>query len=503
VLASGLASPLFATHANDGTHRMYIVERAGVVRVLAPGASAATPFLDIRSRVVAGGEQGLLGLAFHPQYATNGRLFVFYTRAGDGALVVAEHRRSLDPNVADPAQTVLLAIPHPGQTNHNGGMLAFGPDGYLYVGTGDGGGSNDPQQNAQNAGSLLGKVLRIDVDRDDPGAGTPYAAPPDNPFVGAMGRDEIFAIGLRNPWRFSFDRETGQLWLGDVGQESREEVNAPVVAGGNYGWRVYEGTVCTGLEPQRCTPATFTPPRFEYAHTQGRCSITGGYVYRGTLGTLAPGTYVYGDFCSGEILAWNGTAQRVLLDTGMELASFGEDERGELYVVDLRGAVYRLAADTPLAVEYYNAGFGHYFTTALGNEILLLDAGVFAGWERTGGSFRVLPANTPDAANVCRFFSTGFAPKSSHFYTPVAQECATVRGNPLWDFEGEVYALALPGPGGECPLDTLHLYRLYNDGQGGAPNHRYTTSPAVRTEMIAAGWIPEGLGVGVIGCVPE
>ncbi len=344
VLASGLSAPTFVGHAGDGTGRLFIVERAGVIRVLPPGASAPEVFLDIGGLVVAGSERGLLGLAFHPQYATNGRYFVYYTRAGDGAITIAEYG---PPGIADGPDapgTVLLTIPHPTNTNHNGGMLAFGPDGYLYVGVGDGGSSNDPLDNAQNVGTLLGKILRIDVDHPDAVGGTPYSSPADNPYVGTAGRDEIFSIGWRNPWRFSFDRATHQQWVADVGQNAREEVDTPIVSGGNYGWRIYEGTRCTGNDPLLCTAANYLLPVVEYSHTLGRCSITGGYVYRGTQGTLPGGTYVYGDYCTGEIFAWDGAAQSLLLDTALNISSFGEDEAGEIYVVGLGGTLSRLAA---------------------------------------------------------------------------------------------------------------------------------------------------------------
>src|SRR5215510_5664143 len=213
VVTTGLSSPLFVGHAGDSSNRLFILEQGGVVKVLQPGSSTPTVFLDIHTRIVAGGEQGLLGLAFHPGYASNGRFFVYYTLAGDGTLVIAEYNVSPDPNVADPTETVILTIPHPTNTNHNGGMLAFGSDGYLYVGVGDGGSANDPPNNAQNIDVLLGKILRLDINV----AGAPYGSPVDNPFAGATpGRDEIFAYGLRNPWRFSFDRDTGVQWVGDV-----------------------------------------------------------------------------------------------------------------------------------------------------------------------------------------------------------------------------------------------------------------------------------------------
>jgi hypothetical protein len=340
---------VFVGHAGDGTNRLFIVEQDGIIKVLQPGMSTPTVFLNVRTTVMTGGERGLLGLAFHPQYASNGRFFIFYTRRPDGALVVAEHRVSSNPDVANPSGTPLLTIPHDANSNHNGGMLSFGPDNFLYIGTGDGGSSNDPPNNAQNRNLLLGKILRIDVDR--PAGGLRYSSPPDNPFVGVAGRDEIFAFGFRNPWRFSVDRLTGRLWVGDVGQGAREEVDSPIVNGGNYGWRVYEGTRCTGNDPSLCTPSNYIMPLFEYSHASGRCSLTGGYVYRGTLGAVASGTYVYGDFCTGEILAWNGAAS-VLLDTTMMISSFGEDEQGELYVVDLNGSVRRIVASGTTECTY-------------------------------------------------------------------------------------------------------------------------------------------------------
>ena len=291
-VASGLASPLFVTGAHDGTQRLFIVEQAGVIRVMPVGGSGMATFLDIRSKIRSGGEQGLLGLAFHPFYSSNRRFFVYYTRAADGAIVVAEYQASAgNRDAADAAERSLLIIPHPTNTNHNGGMLAFGSDGYLYIGVGDGGSGNDPPNNAQNKEVLLGKILRLDVDARV--GGLEYGIPISNPFIGGIaGRDEIFAYGMRNPWRFSFDRATAQLWVADVGQGAREEVNTPIVNGGNYGWRIYEGTACTNTDRALCTPANYLFPTFDYTHAGGRCSITGGYVYRGTIGidaTWKPG----------------------------------------------------------------------------------------------------------------------------------------------------------------------------------------------------------------------
>jgi hypothetical protein len=330
--AGGLAAPVYVTHAGDHTGRLFVVEQAGTVRLLRPGEAVAQVFLDIRGRVLAGGEQGLLGLAFHPLYEQNGRFFVYYTRRGDGAIVISEFAVSGDPDRALPDETVLLVIPHPFFGNHNGGMLAFGPGGYLFAGVGDGGSANDPFSNAQNVDTLLGKILRINVDVPDRSAGTPYSAPTTNPFVGGPGRDEIYAYGLRNPWRFSFDRQTGWLWVGDVGQNAHEEVNATPLAGRNFGWRIFEGFSCTGNDAGLCRARNYTAPLFDYGHTEGRCSITGGYVYRGFERVVPRGTYLYADFCTGEIFRWAGRRQEVLLKSGVNVTSFGEDESGELYV---------------------------------------------------------------------------------------------------------------------------------------------------------------------------
>ena len=377
VVSSGLSSPLFVGHAGDGSNRLFIVERAGIIKVLQPESSSPTVFLDIRSRIVAGGEQGLLGIAFHPLHEDNGRFFVFYTRVGDGTLVVEEYNLTGNPNVADPQSAQeILTIPHPGFTNHNGGMLAFGPDNYLYIGVGDGGSANDPPNNAQNINVLLGKLLRIDV--DTPQGGDPYSSPSTNPFFGTTnGEDEIFAYGLRNPWRFSFDRDSADLWLADVGQGAFEEVNAPILIGGNYGWKRFEGFDCTSTTDCDTTGLIF--PVFDYTHSGGRCSITGGYVYRGSQGALPDGTYVYGDFCSGEILGWDGSTQSVLLDTTMSISSFGEDEAGELYVVNLGGSVSRIASTAP-PCSFGISPTSESFTRTGGTASVSVSAGAGCPW---------------------------------------------------------------------------------------------------------------------------
>ena len=342
-VSSSLNQPVLLTNAHDGTDRRFIVEQPGRISVVRPGSSTRTTFLDLTARVVCCGERGLLGLTFHPQFATNRRFFVNYTRRPDGATVIAEYQASpSNPDIALTTETVLLVINQPYE-NHNGGMVEFGPDGYLYIGMGDGGSGNDPQNRAQNVDELLGKMLRIDV--DSPAGGVPYSSPPNNPFVNTSGRDEIFALGLRNPWRFSFDRATGQLYVGDVGQNAREEIDI-VTLGGNYGWRVMEGTGCTNLGPASCTAPGFIPPITEYennGNTGGRCSVTGGYVYRGSQQALPFGAYVFADYCTGEIFMFNAGMQSRLLDTPLNITSFGEDEAGEIYVVGQGGSIFRIA----------------------------------------------------------------------------------------------------------------------------------------------------------------
>ena len=324
---------------------VFVVERAGRVRVVRDGTVLTRPFIDISALVSTAGEGGLLSLSFAPRYWQTGRFVVVYTNLA-GSLQIADYRRSAsDPELADPLSArASLSIPHPTFTNHYGGSSAFGPDGLLYVGTGDGGGGGDPFGNAQNLGSLLGKLLRI-----DPFGGDPYAIPSGNPLVGIAGaRPELFAYGLRNPWRFAFDRVTGDLVIGDVGQGEREEVDfvrAPVAGGLNFGWNVYEGSRVYG--PGSAPGAVF--PVFEYAHDGVVCSITGGLVVRDPALPALLGRYVYGDFCGGQIhsLALALPLATEDADTGLnvpQLVSFGEDAGGCVYAVSLGGTVYRLAA---------------------------------------------------------------------------------------------------------------------------------------------------------------
>lgn len=345
---TGLNSPILLTHAKDGTRRKFIVQQGGIIRVVQPGSTTPTEFMNITPRVLSGGERGLLGLAFHPQFATNGYFFVNYTRQTDGDTIISRFRATNNNTVGDPnSERILMTIDQP-FSNHNGGMIAFGPDGYLYIGMGDGGSGNDPGSRAQNINEHLGKFLRIIPDVSGVDTNPAYTNPSDNPYVGVAGADEIYAIGLRNPWRWSFDRGgTNELWAGDVGQGSIEEVSK-ITRGGNFGWRAYEGTNCTNLDPSLCSggsnPITHIPPVLQYssAAPDPRCSVTGGYVYRGTQNALSLGMYIYADYCTGEIFRWPNSVQTPIVNSGRNISSFGEDEDGELYVVGLGGTIDKI-----------------------------------------------------------------------------------------------------------------------------------------------------------------
>jgi glucose/arabinose dehydrogenase len=329
------SKPLFLTASPDDTNRLFVVEQDGRILIVKGDRVLTTPFLDISKKLSTGGERGLLGLAFHPHFSSNGRLFVNYTRAQDRATVIAEYHASSNPNQVTLDESVLLVIPQP-YGNHNGGMIAFGPDHYLYIGMGDGGSGGDPENYAQNPNELLGKFLRIDVDQPPP-----YGIPPDNPFVKEHGRPEIFAWGLRNPWRFSFDQKTGNLWAGDVGQHAWEEIDV-IKKGKNYGWRLLEGTHCFNPETHCRQVPHLVDPVTEYAQEQGRCSVTGGYVYRGEKIPDLVGTYVFGDFCSGEIWGYLDGETRILQSTDLQISSFGQDRDGGLYVVGYEGEIFRI-----------------------------------------------------------------------------------------------------------------------------------------------------------------
>lgn len=344
-IADGFERPLYITSAGDNSGRLFVVEQQGVIQIVQDGQRLAQPFLDIRDLVGSrGNEQGLLSVAFHPEYQRNGQFFVNYTNR-DGNTVIARYQVSDNLDSADPASAqIILTINQPA-SNHNGGLLKFGPDGYLYIGTGDGGRAGDPWNNAQNRTVLLGKLLRVDVSQI-----APYSAPADNPFVDQIeARPEIWAYGLRNPWRFSFDRTTGDLYIADVGQNIYEEVHVQPASsrgGENYGWNIMEGNACYPSDAS-CDRSGLELPVTDYEHREGGCSITGGYVYRGDVFPQMVGIYFYADYCSGYLWGLqnaNGAWQsELLLRTNAQVSSFGEDDAGELYLADLgSGTVYRL-----------------------------------------------------------------------------------------------------------------------------------------------------------------
>lgn len=374
LIASGLNAPVHVTHAGDGSGRLFVVEQPGRIRIIQNGEASAT-FLDISGRVrspASGGgtEEGLLSVAFPPGFGTNKDYFYVYYTNRDGDNQLSRFYLSSDPDSAEAdSEELILLLEHPIFGNHNGGQLVFGPDGYLYIGPGDGGGAGDPQRNAQNLGSLLGKLLRIDVEPDDsppvpgdqrsflplvfnhsPGNQNElaYNIPPDNPFVGTPGaRQEVWAFGLRNPWRFSFDRASGDLYIGDVGQGSWEEVNFQPAAssgGENYGWNIMEGFAC--FQAASCNQTGLTLPVHVYPTRTAGCAITGGFVYRGQAYPNLQGIYFYGDYCSGTIWGLqrdgNDWQNQELARTPYSISSFGEDQAGELYLTDRLGGVYQI-----------------------------------------------------------------------------------------------------------------------------------------------------------------
>jgi glucose/arabinose dehydrogenase len=347
LVVSGLREPLDVQAAPGDRTRLFVVEQRGRIRIVRGGALVATPFLDISSRVVFGGEQGLLGLAFHPQYAQNGRFFVNYTdRNGDTH--VAEFRVSSNPDVADPnSERQVLFVRQPFD-NHNGGALAFGNDGLLYISLGDGGSGGDPQGNGQSLNTLLGKILRIDVNQ-----GSPYGIPADNPFASRTGAREVWSYGLRNPWRFAFDRATGDLYIGDVGQGAREEIDVGLASrrgGENWGWNIMEGTRCH-RPSSGCNTAGLDMPVLDYDTVGANCAVTGGVVYRGCRMPGYAGTYFYADYCSAFVRSFRLEGGRAVdlrdwtssLGRGLDSpTSFGVDADGEAYIVDRDGELYRI-----------------------------------------------------------------------------------------------------------------------------------------------------------------
>lgn len=333
------SQPLDLQSPDDGTNRIFVAEKGGRIRVFTnePTVNEDTVFLDLSANLSTVSEQGLLGLAFHPNYQSNGFFYVYYTPTA-GLSQVSRFTVSANAAIADAAsELVLLEIPQPA-TNHNGGQIAFGPDGYLYIALGDGGGGGDPFENGQDRSTLLGSILRIDVDSQENGLN--YSIPTDNPFIGEPNvREEIYAYGLRNPWRMSFDTQTGDLLTGDVGQNAIEEIDV-VVSGGNYGWPIFEGTRCFSGD---CNDTGLIDPIFEYAQDNGDRSITGGFVYRGTTVPSLQGKYIYGDFVSGRIwaLELDGTLNELVEASRLNIASFGTDTSQELYVCAFDGSIYK------------------------------------------------------------------------------------------------------------------------------------------------------------------
>ena len=357
VVTADLDRPVVITNAGDGTGRLFVAEQDGVIRIItAAGALLPQPFLDISAQTSCCGERGLIGVAFHPNYGVDGTFFVHYSDANGDTVISRFSVSAANPDLADIGSEVeILAVAQP-FSNHNGGQIEFGPDGYLYIGLGDGGDGGDPGDRGQNLGLLLGKILRIDIDNQDPGLA--YAVPLDNPFVDVAGAaDEIWAYGLRNPWRFSFDRLTGDLFIGDVGQGSWEEIDfqpSSSAGGENWGWRCYEGDAV--YNSSGCGPiGGYEFPILTYSHSLG-CSVTGGYRYRGSDNPNLYGVYIYGDYCSARI--WGATSdngsswvETELFDASFFLSSFGESEDGELFVAKLSsfpsGAVYRIVDTSP------------------------------------------------------------------------------------------------------------------------------------------------------------
>ena len=410
-VASGLSNPVDIANAGDNSGRLFVVEQAGNIRIIQNGSLLPTAFLNIQSVVNFGGERGLLGLAFHPQYASNGRFFVYYTSKpfsgiADGDIVIARYQRSAaNPNLADTASgQILLTIPHPVNANHNGGALRFGPDGYLYAGVGDGGAGDDPPNNAQNRNVLLGKILRLDVN------GASYAIPPTNPFIGiANVRPEIWAYGVRNPFRFSFDRLTGDFYIGDVGQNAHEEVNRQVAgsAGGiNYGWRIFEGLSCYLPPPSlpNCTPAPadYVPPIFDYPRTVG-ATVTGGYVYRGSSTPDLAGKYVFGDFSAAKLFFSPGDlgasfTQLTSAGLAQQVSTFGEGENGELYLANYSsGTIFGFSSSTdstPDAFAFTNARGVAVSTVVVSSTVRIIGLSVNAAISVTGGEYSIGCTNT-------------------------------------------------------------------------------------------------------------
>ena len=493
-IISGLSSPLALVSPEDGSGRLFVVEQGGAIRIWDGSQILPTPFLQ--KSVASGSERGLLGLAFDPDFASNRFFFIHYSAPGSGDSVVSRLRVSAtDPNLAVASSEVVLLTQNQPFANHNGGHLAFGPDGFLYLGLGDGGGAGDPQNNAQDLGNLLGTVLRLAAPSDPADPSPQFTVPASNPFVGIAGRDEIWVYGLRNPWRFSFDRATGDLFIGDVGQDQIEEISLqPAASGGgeNFGWRRMEGTSC--FNPSSgCNDGTLTLPILEYTHAVG-CSITGGFRYRGSAFPSLAGIYFFGDFCSGRI--WGATPDgsgdwqmAELLDTALGIGSFGEDENGELYVLDVSGGtVDRIEADVapPTGSCFFTADFN------AGSDGFSFVADpqtpVFTSGSDTGGELRidVGGVNNDDILDMLGLWRRGC--------TLAAAETATLtlQARLIQDSEyesDELSQVLVTVNGGDTVLATL-----VGDGNGGVDQDTGLTTFDVPLNL------PAGNSTIALGC---
>ncbi|HXF84952.1 MAG TPA: PQQ-dependent sugar dehydrogenase [Anaerolineales bacterium] len=511
LVVSGLTQPVFITHAGDGSARLFIVERAGIIRIFNNGSLNATPFLDMRSIVnSASGEQGLLALAFHPQYETNGYFYTVHTNS-QGSLVLS--RFTVSPPNSNQAtlssRNELLVIPHPFHLNHNGGTLAFGADGYLYWSTGDGGGSGDPDNNAQNLNSLLGKILRLDVNT------FPYAIPQTNPFYYSQDpniRKEIWAYGLRNPWRMSFDRLTNDLYIGDVGQGSWEEIDfqpATSAGGENYGWRIMEGNHCYNPS-SGCDQSNKVLPVAEYDHSLG-CSVTGGYVYRGSAYPSLQGHYIYADFCSGRFFdlrysQTNGWISSQLVDTSYGVSTFGEDEGGELYFADYYGGgIYKIGYDE--VTTFSDVPASHWAWQYIER---LYDSGITSGCATN--PLRYCPSNTVTRAQMAIFLLRGIHGAS---YTPPSASGTifndVTTSTPGADWIEQLYAEGITsgcGGGNYCPNSSVTRAQMAIFLLRARHGASYTPPPAtgmvfsdVTTSTPGAAWIEQLYAEGITsGC---
>jgi len=372
--AQGLNNPVDIAFANDD--RMFVVEQGGLIKMVVhvEQETNISTFLNISSLVDTGAnEGGLLGLAFHPEFETNGYFFVNYTNTAGNTVIARYSLNATDPNLAEPTSAVILLTIDQPFSNHNGGCLRFGPDGYLYIGMGDGGSGGDPGNRSQNINTLLGKMLRIDVDNGNPN----YSIPADNPYVGIDGSDEIWSIGLRNPWKFSFNRINGDLWIGDVGQGEREEINkVPSTASGlNYGWRCYEGTL--EFDMSQCNGITgFTVPFADYSSGSGsgNCSVTGGYEYTGTTFPNLQGKYIFADYCSDKIGILDEAGDITFTEAfdGNNFTTFGEDINGELFVAGINsGNIYRIIDNAPAGTDSFAGGSYKIYPNPVGEEVFV------------------------------------------------------------------------------------------------------------------------------------